>query len=382
MKILHVVPSYLPAWRYGGPIRSVHGLAKNLVSRGHEVHVYTTNIDGPTILDVPINSPVIIDGVVVYYFPCDSVFKRLYVSKAMKSMAMRDVPKFDVIHLHSVFLWPTWMIGKLAIKYKVPYILSPRGMLVNSLIRKKNTLIKILWIYFLEIKTIANAKYIHFTTKLEYNEFTNLKLRSNGYLIIPNGYDFDDEAEHQSERLNYIQNFTNPYIIFIGRVNWKKGLDRLILAMELLSDYQLLVVGNDDGALENLTKQSIKLGLENRIHFLGEVRGKSKKDLIKKSKMLVLPSYSENFGNVLLEAIALGKPVAFSKDVGLANELLVNGAGVLLPDDPIEMGIKLVETLGDEKLLNNMGIAGAKFAMTFSWDIIAKNFETAYQAPN
>ena len=69
MKILHVVPTYLPAWRYGGPIRSVHGLCKALVNLGHEVHVYTTNIDGNQLLNVPLALPVKVDGVWVTYFP-------------------------------------------------------------------------------------------------------------------------------------------------------------------------------------------------------------------------------------------------------------------------------------------------------------------------
>jgi glycosyltransferase involved in cell wall biosynthesis len=381
MKILHVVPTYLPAWRYGGPIRSVHGLAKALVNRGHEVYVYTTNIDGPNVLDVPTNTPVNIDGVMVIYFPCEEFFRRLYISKAMKNRALCDIGKFDVVHLHSVFLWPTWMIGRLAAKNNIPYILSPRGMLINSLIRKKNFLIKTLWINFLEKKIIANAKYIHFTTKLEHNEFINLCISSKNYLIIPNGYDFQDRFECDSDDLRQFEIFFSHYIIFVGRLNWKKGLDRLIQALKFVPYFHLLVVGNNDGMMNRLIQQVKKLKLENRVHFLGEVKGIAKKNLIKKSQMLVLPSYSENFGNVLLEAMALGRPVAVTKDVGLADGLLAHGAGILLPDDPIEMGKKLAETLANKKILHQMGIAGSMFAKNFTWDNIAKKFEMAYQAP-
>src|SRR5262245_45928758 len=54
LKILHVVPSYLPATRYGGPIRSVHGLARAQAARGHDVKVFTTNVNGPTVSPVPV----------------------------------------------------------------------------------------------------------------------------------------------------------------------------------------------------------------------------------------------------------------------------------------------------------------------------------------
>src|ERR1700722_12996984 len=68
LRIVHVVPAYYPAIRYGGPIRSVHALCKSLVERGHEVSVFTTNVDGPGDLDVPIGDPVDVDGVAVHYF--------------------------------------------------------------------------------------------------------------------------------------------------------------------------------------------------------------------------------------------------------------------------------------------------------------------------
>jgi glycosyltransferase involved in cell wall biosynthesis len=68
LRILHVVASYYPAVRYGGPIRSVHGLAAALARQGHDVHVYTTNVDGDSLLDVPVDRPVLLDGVKVHYY--------------------------------------------------------------------------------------------------------------------------------------------------------------------------------------------------------------------------------------------------------------------------------------------------------------------------
>src|SRR5687767_11328021 len=82
LRILQVVPAYFPAVRYGGPIRSVHGLCRALVRRGHEVHVYTTNVDGPANLDVPIERPVDIDGVQVHYFGVPAL-RRLFWAPAL-----------------------------------------------------------------------------------------------------------------------------------------------------------------------------------------------------------------------------------------------------------------------------------------------------------
>ena len=80
LRILHVVPTYLPARRYGGPIVAVHGLCKALAARGHEVDVFTTNVDGDSRLDVPVATPVDVDGVSVRYFP--SSYSRLYWSRS------------------------------------------------------------------------------------------------------------------------------------------------------------------------------------------------------------------------------------------------------------------------------------------------------------
>src|SRR5262245_61707241 len=82
MRILHVVPSYFPAVRYGGPIFAVHGLCHALAVRGHQVDVFTTNVDGPGISPVPVGIPVKLDQVTVRYFACP-LFRRLYWAPAL-----------------------------------------------------------------------------------------------------------------------------------------------------------------------------------------------------------------------------------------------------------------------------------------------------------
>jgi hypothetical protein len=83
MRMLHVIPSYLPAVRYGGPIFATHGLCKALAARGHEVQVFTTNIDGPGSSPVPIGLPVNLEGVQVRYFP-SPLLRRLYWARGRR----------------------------------------------------------------------------------------------------------------------------------------------------------------------------------------------------------------------------------------------------------------------------------------------------------
>ena len=155
MKILHVTPTYLPANRYGGPIYSVHFLCKALVQQGHEVHVFTTNVDGPDDSDVMLEIPLEMDGVKISYFP-SKYFRRIYWSPKMLRNLRESVKSFDLVHVHSLFNWPPWIAARLARKLGVPYIISPRGMLMKDAIGGKNTWLKKLWLLFLEKRNFSD----------------------------------------------------------------------------------------------------------------------------------------------------------------------------------------------------------------------------------
>ena len=111
MRLLHVVASYLPARRYGGTIVSVHGLCRALAARGHEVHVYTTSVDGSADSPVPHGVPVNLDGVNVWYFESPT-FRRIYRAPALGIALRNHVGEFDVVHTHAIYLWPLWTAAR------------------------------------------------------------------------------------------------------------------------------------------------------------------------------------------------------------------------------------------------------------------------------
>lgn len=379
MKILHIVPTYIPAWIYGGPIRSVHALCKNMVEMGHQVDVFTTNINGRGVSNVPLSSFVELDGVRIKYFECNKFLKRIYYSSGMRASLVGEIRTYDVVHLHSVFLWPTWFAAKMCIKYKKPYILSPRGMLVNELIEKKNSIIKKLYIKFIESKNIKNAKFLHCTSNLEKLELQKVILKLSPIVVIANGL-----LEGTENKFNIKQNRApyfpeGGYILYIGRINWKKGLDRIVEAMTYMSSGELVIAGNNDGYLEELMKKCSNLGLNHRVHFIGQVIGKDKESLIKNSALVVLPSYSENFGNTLIEAMSFGKCVACTPGVGLAEEIKLSEAGYILPESPKLMGIYMNQIMNDQGQLLQKGKNGQLlFINNFSWASLAQKFEALY----
>jgi glycosyltransferase involved in cell wall biosynthesis len=376
MRVLHVVPSYLPAVRYGGPIYSVHALCRALAARGHDVHVFTTNVDGPGISDVPLNEPVAIDGVKVRYFACGPG-RRLYRSPAMGRALEAEVMEFQVLHLHSVFLWPTLAAARAARKARVPYVVAPRGMLVGDLIERKSKVLKTLWIRLFERANLAGAAAIHVTSELERAELENLGIPVGRVAVIANGIDVPELAELSPD----LAPAPTPYVLSLGRINWKKGLDRLIAAMNYVPDAELLIAGNDEEKYQPRLEAMVReLRLAARVRFLGPVQDARKWSLMRSASVFAMPSYSENFGIAALEAMACGCPVVVTPGVGLAGAIERAGAGIAVSGEPEQLGAALAALISDPIRRARMGTAGTKLAaQEFSWARIAEQTERLYE---
>jgi glycosyltransferase involved in cell wall biosynthesis len=373
VRILHVVPTYLPATRYGGPIYAVHGLCRALVARGHEVSVFTTNADGAGESDVPLDQPVLLDGVNVRYFATS--FRRLYVSQAMGNALDDSIAGYDLVHLHSVFLWPVYAAARAAQRAAVPYLISPRGMLVPELIARKSYVAKMLWIRAVERRTFAHAAAIHFTAQTEWEDARKLPMALPSPFIVPNGIDLPP--------LSLLPRLTDT-LLYLGRISWKKGLDRLIDALALLPETMLIIAGNDEEDLiPKLRAQAARNGTAARIDFRGPVAGAAKDALLHTSTMLVLPSHSENFGNVVLEAMAASMPVLVTPRVGLARDVEEADAGIVCENEPESLAEAIRALLRDPARCLAMGTRGRELvAHRFTWDAVGARMEQAYDRVN
>jgi len=381
MRILHVVPSYFPAVRYGGPIVSVHGLCKAFAQRGHDVHVFTTNVDGKTDSQVPLGVPVAMDGVNVWYFPVP-LGRRLYWSPRMGRALQLQMRSFEIMHTHSVFLWPTWAAARVAARFAVPYVVSPRGMLVTDLVRRKGRFAKNAWIRLIERGNLEHAAAVHATSRIEADELARFAMDLPPIRVVPNGLDSTPAFESAGPCTAEIERLTmGPrYLLFIGRINWKKGLDRLISAMALLPELHLLIAGNDEEdyqpALETLAKQN---GVAHRIRFVGPAYGTDKLVLLNRATALVLPSYSENFGNVVLEAMSAGCPVVVTPEVGAADIVRESDAGLVLDGDPDRLAKGIANLVADPDRLKEMARRGVHaVSARYSWDAVAGDMERLY----
>ena len=356
MKILHVVPTYLPARRYGGPIVAIHGLCRALVRRGHDVTVFTTNVDGDSVSDVPLDREVLLDGVRVRYFA--SSFPRLYISGSMRK-ALTAIDSFDLAHNHSVFLWPTVAAARAAKRRGVPYVISPRGMLVRDLIRRRSRLAKNAWIRLIERRNFADATAIHFTSERERDDARETGIPIPRSFIVPNGIDLLPRPD--------VPRDANT-VVYLGRINWKKQLERLIDATP--RNAKLIIAGNDE---ENLTPKLRELARDRDVEFPGPVYGDAKWELLARASVVALPSLSENFGNVVVEAMMMSTPVVVSPEVGVASEVGAARAGIVTHD----FAAAIAELLHDDGDYgrNGRGLVESKF----TWNSVAAQMEHEYQ---
>jgi glycosyltransferase involved in cell wall biosynthesis len=377
LRVLQVVPSYYPAVRYGGPIRSVHALCAALVRRGHQVSVYTTNVDGDGDSDVPLGRPVDMDGVFVHYFPVGAI-RRLYWSPPLARQLRRGVADFDLVHLHSVFLWPTYSAARAARRAGVPYLMSPRGSLVRDLIRAKSRFVKSAWIQLVERRSLSQAARVHVTSEIEEADAKALGLRLPETFCVPNGVSWP--SRHPPLGAGPFAHIPRPYALFLSRVSRKKGLDRLIRAWKWVPQLALIIAGNDDeGILPELEALARNEGVADRLTFLGPVSDEHKWALYENAEMFILPSYSENFGNVVAEAMAMACPVVITPEVGLAKLVREVGCGIITPGEPRVLAQAITELQQNELRRKRLGALGRQAAIErLSWAGVAAQMEAEY----
>jgi glycosyltransferase involved in cell wall biosynthesis len=378
VRILHVAATYLPATRYGGTIVSVHGLCRALAARGHDVHVFTTSVDGALDSPVPLATPVDRDGVKVWYFPSPRL-RRLYWSPAMADALAAQTSGFDTLHLHALFVWPAWASARAARRAGVPYVVSPRGMLERALVRRKSRALKSLLFAVVIRRMLEHAAAIHVTSAREAAEAAAFGFALPPIHEVPNGVDLHAaSAAAPSSSIAAVINGP-PFVLFIGRISWKKGLDRLLAALARLPRLRLVIAGTDDDGYARTLLAQATPEVVDRTVFVGPVSGSDKSALLEHARALVLPSYSENFGNVVLESMAAGCPVVVTPEVGAARIVQDSGAGVVVNGDPVTLAAAVDQLLRDDPGRRLMSGRGVIAAAAYSWAGVAGAMEAVYE---
>ena len=382
MRILHVVPTYLPATRYGGPIVAVHSLCRALAACGHAVEVFTTSIDGPADTAVPYDRPVMLDGVKIRYFASRRLRRLSYAPSLMHSLH-DEIAGADIVHLHSAFLWPTWRAARLSHKRRIPYVISPRGMLVKSLIASRNRLIKSAWIALIERSSLEQAAAIHATSAIEAEEIGKFGWRLSRVAVVPNGVDAIEQAVRPDAPAADIVSLAGqqPLVLFFGRLAQVKGLDRLLRAFARTQRGTLAIVGNDyEGLATGLSEMARQLKVDDRVRIVPRtITDADKECMFAAARVFVLPSYSESFGNVVLEAMQRGLPVIVTPEVGAAEVVKESGGGLVASGDAQSLGAAIDRLTEDAARSAAMGEAGRRHVSAhYGWPSVAARMEALY----
>lgn len=329
-------------------------------------------------MDVPIDSPVDLDGVKIHYFRVPAL-RRLWWAPGMDERLRHTIRDFDAVHVHAVFLLPMRAAARAAARARVPYIVTPRGMLMRDVIQRKSRWVKHAWIHLVERKTLAEAGAVHVTAELEGAELAALGLPARRVECIPNGVQWPQQFVPLSA--GPFASLPESYALFLSRLSWKKGLERLITAWQWVPELPLVIAGTDDERYQpKLQELARRLGLGHRVLFVGPASDEHKWALYRQARLFILPSYSENFGNVVAEAMAMGCPVVVTPEVGIAALVESSGAGVVTPGDPRVLAEKVCQLLADPARLEQMGSSGKRAAQEhLSWDAVAARAETLYR---
>lgn len=319
MRILQIIPTYKPAWVYGGPIFSVSKLCETLAAEGHEVRMLTTTANGTKELEVPIGKKVVVDGVDVYYYRRFTK-DHTHLSPGLIWTVWRLCRRFDAVHIHAWWNIPVMMAVLVCWLRGVRPVLSPRGMLSDFSFGKSNPLSKRL-LHRLGGAFLLSKVQLHLTAEAEKEEVERLGYK--GGVVIPNIMEQSSEVGPPLPRNH------PPHLLFLSRIHPKKNLELLFNALARCShDWQMSIAGSGDRQyIQSLASLAATLGIEKKIRWLGHVAGEQKFDLYRSADLFVLTSHNENFANVVVEALSCGTPVLLTKGVGLSDYVGRNGLG-------------------------------------------------------
>ena len=319
MKILHINASYKPAFIYGGPTMSVSMLCEQAVKAGNEVTVYTTTANGQSELPEA-KMAVLEDDVLVYRF------KRLtkdhtHFSPALLNKLWREGHTFDIIHIHAWWNLVSVLACLVAVIRRVPVVVSPRGNLSNYSFTTNNMAVKRFMHFFLG-KPLLKKCHIHTTSAQEQTTVLEL-VKPKSVFILPNLVKL---PVYKNREINKISDKFK--MIFFSRIEAKKGLDILFNALsEVTIPYSLTIAGaGDDDYINELKLLATDLNIAGTITWVG-FRQDDKFGLLSQHDLFVLSSHDENFGNSIIESLAVGTPVLISNNTGLKDYVLQNNLG-------------------------------------------------------
>ncbi|MFD2543286.1 glycosyltransferase [Lacinutrix gracilariae] len=296
MKVYHVITSI--DITTGGPARSVTYLIAAMLELDNTLQIELDTLKSKTPIITTFNTA---NSAIRFH-----AFKKLQRSKSLVSSLLQS--QVSLFHGHGVWQMPVHQMAKVARKKEVPYIITPRGMLEPWALTQ-GKLKKQLALKLFQYKDLEKATCLHATAPMEVESIRALGLK-NPVAMIPNGVNISQFPEKIPNKAN------NPKrMLFLSRIHVKKGIENLIEAWQqvdanLKQDWVIDIYGNGDPIyIKNLKARIKAANLEHQITIKSPVFDDQKTKIFREASVFVLPTYSENFGIVVAEALASYTPV-------------------------------------------------------------------------
>lgn len=366
----------------GGVVQAVLDLCRVVADRGHQVTLATFDAT-----DVPTNWRQSIPGTptVVELLPSRWNPHRLD-SRSRDQWASR-LRNAHVGHLHTPWEPANLQLSRLLRAARIPYVVTIHGMLDDWCMQQK-ALKKRAYMALFARKMFRRAAAVHFTAEAEKEQA--LPWIANGFESVVQACAMDF-APYESLPGPELAKAAfpaiaqdRPRILFLSRVHPKKGLELLLEAGKILHDrklpIQLLIAGpGEEQYIGQLRTLSNRLGLDGATHFLGMVRGQTKLSVYQWADVFVLPTYQENFGLVLPEAMASGTPVVTTRGTDIWRELQQAGARIA-DHSPTSIAVAIGELLADDALRSELGRRGQNFVKQWlNVETVTAGYERMYR---
>lgn len=381
MRVLHVIQAVAP--RYGGPSTTIGPLVAALNRLpGVTAELATTDADGPGCRLDPTDAPA---GIPIHLFRRTATESWKY-SAGLGRWLQANAGRFDIIHSHGLWSYCNMAAATAARRMRVPYVVRPAGMLSEYCMNTKAAKKRVYWAA-IEGRSVRGAAGFHATGEDEVADIRRVRPDARTFLI-PQGVEtaaFDVPAEP-----GWLPGLCGPAVagrpilLFVGRLHPVKGLtDFLLPAMARLPGLFLAVAGGADAQAarypEEVRSLIGRLGLADRVALLGAVPPADRWRLFDGAVAFVLPSHSENFGMVVVEAMARACPVVVTDGVQAKAHVREAGAGRVVQPDVVALADALAAVAGDMSARRLMGAAGAEYVRRhLTWDGVAGQVAEMY----
>jgi glycosyltransferase involved in cell wall biosynthesis len=348
------------------------GTEITLVSTDHDVEITATSR----------SKPILFQGVRTIFFPSQFGGSFKY-SRPLRNWLDENIADFDLVHIHAVFNHACMAAADACRKHRVPYIVRPLGTLSPWSMKQKSRRKDLFWNVFGK-RMLQGAASVHYTSAIE-QQATEASLGLNHGCVVPLGVEIEvDKPVKWPKSLTELNN--NEYLLVLSRLHPKKGLDVLLDAFLSIAElpefdnWRLVLAGDGAEDYVRLIREKVQTrGATRRVLFTGWLSGETKNAVLQSTALLVLPSYNENFGLCVMEAMAFGVPVLISPHVNLADDVQQVGAGWIAKVDSQSLQTALVEIMRAPAERKKRGAAGRVLARNFDWSFIAKKIQTVYE---